>query len=374
MDFSLASLSPEERAAMQESIRQKQRVTDLLRAAGQRANRHNDLAAIAQMAGNPGIAKAALLAQKNAQAEASPVQMGQQGFMLPDQGEFVESPMYAENKRADRDLRKDSLRAQLDARREALATQEQGKNERADVLATLRAQGQADQREYRNQTLALRELLGRRELESRAEREAAKIAAKEAKPEFKEDDIRKLGAFADKKQLPRLLPQARQLLAAIETAGDKGEVDGLGTKDQLLLRAPGGTRMMSKGAVDNHTAYQGILNALTRADAGLSQTQGEVVRQALETLNHPLTSGKTRAQVLKDHIIPILEQQRGAVLGTASPAALAEYRRRQELVQGDTAWLDTLGPTKAPPKKAVPAGLNLPPGFTFIGEAPAEGG
>ena len=118
MDFSLASLSPEERMAMQESIAQKQRVTDLLRTAGQRANRHNNLAAVAQMAGNPGIAKAALLAQKNAQQEASPIQMGQQGFMLPDQGEFVESPMYVEEKRAGRQAQADNIRAQLEARAE----------------------------------------------------------------------------------------------------------------------------------------------------------------------------------------------------------------------------------------------------------------
>lgn len=337
MDFSLESLSPEDRAAIQASMAQKQRVTDLLRAAGQRANRHNNLSTIAQMANNPGIAKAALQAQKNAQQEASPVQMGQQGFMLPDQGEFVESPMYMETKQADRLARRDNIRAQAESRAEIEREREAGRNERAAEVNALRALANNSAHQYRQDTLALRELL------------AGKKEAAADKPQFKEDDIRKLGAFADKRQLPRLLPQARQLLAAIKAAGDKSEVEGLSAKDQLLLRTPGGTRLMTKAAIDNHTAYQGILNALTRADAGLSQTQGEVMRQALETLNSPLTSGKDRAQVLKDHIIPILEQQRGAVLGTASPAALAEYRRRQELVQGDTAWLDALGSAKQAP-------------------------
>lgn len=346
---------------MQESIAQKQRVTDLLRTAGQRANRHNNLAAVAQMAGNPGIAKAALLAQKNAQQEASPIQMGQQGFMLPDQGEFVESPMYVEEKRAGRQAQADNIRAQLEARAEQARMLEQGRNERAgegnELRRLLATQAEAGRQDRLSQTLALRELLADKKGREKADA-----------PQFKEDDIRKLGAFADKKQLPRLLPQAKQLLTEIDSAGDK-DIEGLTSKDQMLARIPGGSRMMSKKALDNHTAYQGILNALTRADAGLSQTQGEVVRQALETLNNPLTSSGVRAQVLRQHIIPILEQQRSAVLGTASPAALQEYRRRQELVGGDTGWLEDLLPaanTPAPPQ--VP-GLNLPKGFKVIGRA-----
>ena len=340
MDFSLASLTPEERMAMQDNIAQKQRVTDLLRAASQRANRHNDLAAIAQMAGNPGIAKAALMAQKNAQQEASPVQMGQQGFMLPDQGEFVDSPMYTENKKADRELKRDTLRAQLDARAEQLRTMEEGRNSRAAELNFLRAQAQANQQDYRMNSLALRELLANKALDAKAAKDAGK-------PEFKEADIQKLLSFADKKQLPRLLPQARQLLNAIDAAGEK-DIPGLSSVDQGLIRLPGGTRLLSKEAIDNHTALQGILNALTRADAGLSQTQGEVVRQALETLNTVPTSSKVRAQVLKQHILPILEQQRSAVLGSASPAALAEYRNRQQAIQGDTTWMDPLASSAAP--------------------------
>lgn len=358
MDFSLASLSPEERAAMQANIAQNQRVTDLLRAAGQRANRHNNLAAIAQMAGNQGISKAALLAQKNAQMEASPIQMGQQGFMLPDQGEFVESPMFAENKRADRESKQQMLDAQLAARAEQTRMLEEGRNERAgqsnELRKLLAAQAEQGRQDRLSQTLALRELLGGKK-------------SAEA-PQFKEDDIRKLGAFADKKQLPRLLPQAKQLLTEIENAGDK-DIEGLTSKDQMLARIPGGSRMMSKRALDNHTAYQGILNALTRADAGLSQTQGEVVRQALETLNNPLTSSGVRAQVLRQHIIPILEQQRAAVLGTASPAALQEYRRRQELVGGDTGWLEDLLPAANTPAPPQVSALNLPPGFKVIGRA-----
>jgi len=340
MDFSLAALSPEERAAMQESIAQKQRVTDLLRAAGQRANRHNNLAAVAQMANNPGIAKAAMLAQKNAQAEAAPVQMGNQGFMLPDQGEFVDSPMYTEQKQADRQSRAAALRASLEARREQTRLMEEGRNERAgqsnELRRLLAQQAEQGRQDRLSQSLALRELLAGKKSEEKA-----------AAPQFKEADIQKLSAFADKKQLPRLLPQARQLLKAIEAAGDK-DIPGLTSTDQMLVRAPGGTRLLSKDAIDNHTALQGILNALTRADAGLSQTQGEVVRQALETLNSVPASSQVRAQVLKKHILPILEQQRSAVLGSASPAALAEYRSRQQAIGGEVDWLDPLMGTPGP--------------------------
>jgi len=217
---------------------------------------------------------------------------------------------------------------------------EEGRNERAgqsnELRRLLAQQAEQGRQDRLSQSLALRELLAGKKSEEKA-----------AAPQFKEADIQKLSAFADKKQLPRLLPQARQLLKAIEAAGDK-DIPGLTSTDQMLVRAPGGTRLLSKDAIDNHTALQGILNALTRADAGLSQTQGEVVRQALETLNSVPASSQVRAQVLKKHILPILEQQRSAVLGSASPAALAEYRSRQQAIGGEVDWLDPLMGTPGP--------------------------
>jgi hypothetical protein len=187
---------------------------------------------------------------------------------------------------------------------------------------------------------------------------AATAAAKPAPPEFKEADIQKLGQFADKKQLPRLLIQGRQLLDQFKQFGDK--TPGFGADEQMLQRAPFGvgSSQLSPEAIDNMAAITGIYNGMTRADAGLSQTLSEVQRQALETFNSPLTSAKVRIQVFKKHILPVLEQSRSATLGTASPAALAEYRARQEAIGGNAQWMDALDfgdkPTAQP--AAAPAG------------------
>jgi hypothetical protein len=72
-----------------------------LRAATQNSQRMDTLAAVAPMLNNKGALQAALSAQKSQQGLA-PVQMGNTGFMLPGDGSFVESPMYADEKEAAR--------------------------------------------------------------------------------------------------------------------------------------------------------------------------------------------------------------------------------------------------------------------------------
>jgi hypothetical protein len=196
------------------------------------------------------------------------------------------------------------------------------------------------------------------------------VAEKPADPGFKETDIQKLAQFADKKQLPRLGSQARQLFTQLEQMGDK--TPGFSASEQMLQRTPFGDRVLSKEALDNMSAINGIYNAFTRADAGLSQTLGETQRQALEMFNNPSTSAKTRAQIFKTHIIPLIDQAKGGVFGSANPAALAEYRKRQEALGAATDWMDILSPTNksAQPPQTAPTGLQLPPGFKLIGPAP----
>lgn len=106
MDFNLADyaqqMPPEERQQMMAQLLRKQQGADQLRNANAQANQYGNLAAISQMANNEGVAGAAQMANKSAQAQYSPVQMGQTGFMLPGSGDMVENPIYTEEKDAAR--------------------------------------------------------------------------------------------------------------------------------------------------------------------------------------------------------------------------------------------------------------------------------
>lgn len=367
MDF--LDVSPQqEQQLMAQALRSKQ----LLGENNEKANQYSKFAAIAQLANNPEVARAAIAAHKNAQDQYKPTQMGLQGFALPS-GEFAESPMYTQDKMLARNqqagLQAERVAAQQQSLQDRLAAQAEAQQaQRAHQMQMQqdRLQAQAFQAE---QNRALRGTMA-----AMAEsRQAGKAADK---PLFKETDIQKLGAFVDKKQLPRLMSQGRQLAQQLDQFGE--DTPGFGADEKALQSIPFGSRMLKPEAVDNLSAINGIYNAFTRADAGLSQTLNETQRQALEMFNSPTTNAKVRAQVFRKHILPLIDQARGATLGTAHPSALAEYRARQEAVGGDVGWMDPLTVPQAPAKptgvqgkpQVIPAGLQLPPGFKVIGPAP----
>lgn len=359
MDF-LDITPQQEQQLMAQALRAKQ----LLGENTQKANRFGTLSAVAQLANNPAVAQAALQAHKNAQAQYDTQSLGQQGFALPGQGEFVESPIYQRERMATRNqqeqIQKASLAAAAQAQADRLAAQQQMQGDK------LQAQRERDQQNSMLR-MTLAQMAGQRAMDVASLRASQKADA----PTFKETDIQKLGQFADKKQLPRLLLQGRQLVDQFKQFGD--ETPGFSAKEQALQKAPFGlgAGQLSPEAVDNMTAIAGIYNGMTRADAGLSQTLNEVQRQALETFNSPLVPAKVRIQAFRKHILPVLEQSRSAVLGTAPPAALAEYRKRMEGVGGSAQWLDPLDLADKPAaavKQQAPSWL--PPGVKLIGPAP----
>lgn len=149
VDYSLtAPTDPiQQQKLLAEMMRQRQisEPQEQLTAANQRAHRFDQLAAIAPMINNDGAVQAAQMAQKGAMASSKPAQMGVQGFMLPDNGQFVESPIFAEEKRATRQLSQDNLEARLESIRQGrilqqtLANQsEEGRNDRASEGRILR--------------------------------------------------------------------------------------------------------------------------------------------------------------------------------------------------------------------------------------------
>jgi hypothetical protein len=351
MDY--LDLSPEQKQML---AAQALRAKMLLGENSQQQNKFSTLAAASHLFNNPALAQAAQAAHQAQRQKHTPLSASAQGVMLPD-GEVVQSPAYSGERMEMRNQQRSMAEAQVQARAEQQAAQIEAQKE----MLRERLGAQAQQGEQnRMLRMAIASMRGG----------GGSVAEKPPAPEFKEADIQKLAQFADKKQLPRLGSQARQLFIQLEQMGDK--TPGFSASEQLLQRTPFGDRVLSKEALDNMSAINGIYNAFTRADAGLSQTLGETQRQALEMFNSPSTSARTRAQIFKAHIIPLIDQAKGGVFGSANPAALAEYRRRQESLGAPVEWMDILSPANKAqqPAQTAPAGLQLPPGFKLIGPAP----
>ncbi len=109
----------------------------LLAGANKRANLHNTLAAVAAMSNNPGAAAAAKMAAADAQRQFAPQRLGTQGYMLPENGAFVPSKIYADEKAAARDEKAATLAATLAAKREAEALRLEDKQAAREQAATL---------------------------------------------------------------------------------------------------------------------------------------------------------------------------------------------------------------------------------------------
>lgn len=130
-DFAMG-MSPMERQRMEAQLLRRRQAGAALEDANRQGNQFNNMAAIANMANNPGVVDAAGMAAKNAQARFKPIQMGNQGFTIPATGEFVASPIYEDEQRAARQARADQARSTADAAMERARMEEAGRRDRAD--------------------------------------------------------------------------------------------------------------------------------------------------------------------------------------------------------------------------------------------------
>ena len=363
-DFAL-SMDPMDRQRMAADLLRRREAGRMLQEANRQANSMNIPAAISMMGGNKGASDALNLEMKNRQAQYKPIQMGNQGFAIPGTGEFVSSPMYEDEQRAARASRESIASSRDEAAREA-AQIRWNIAQQADETRRLLGQ-QAD--ETRREAIAQRSLLGqtmaeirRQQIEANAERQ------RNAGEQKMFAGVQKLSAFADKKQIPRLIANARQLAQQLSAGTD--DIPGFSANEQMAARVPFGDRTLKPEALDNMAAIQGIYNAFTRADAGLSQTLGETQRQALEMFNSPTTSARTRAQIFRTHILPLIETARTMTLGSADQATRDAYRRWQGETGGDPSWMDPLVLPAQPPRSAsrvpVPAASGPRPGDRYL--------
>lgn len=127
------------------------------------ANRLNILAAVAQMANNPGAAKAAELAQGAQVSQYRPYQMGNQGFALPGQGEFVSSPMYEEEQDAARTAKATALAQTLALRKQLADKAAEDKRLLEQEKADRKQELEQEKAERRREMLTMT-LEGRRQL------------------------------------------------------------------------------------------------------------------------------------------------------------------------------------------------------------------
>ena len=236
---------------MAERLRQRQEQAAAMQGANEQANQFNTLAAVTQMANNPGAAQAVQLAMRNAQAQHKPINLGAQGFALPASGKFIQSPMYDDEKDAQREQQRILLATQLQQRdadrAERLGYQRQRDSEANALrmsLAELRAQGQA----------------------SGADRAAEKAAANLDK------DVQRYSTTIDKAGLPEVM-SAVQSVQAVLSSNKPGSLSGFGRVQGLIPDALASNEMQS-----NRALMQDAANIILKSRSGAAVTTPEQVR------------------------------------------------------------------------------------------------
>lgn len=265
-DLSLSGLPPQARQQLLAQVLQGQQRSSALEQASQQANRFNTLAAVAQMANNPGVAEAALLAQRNAQAQHKPVQMGQQGFALPSTGEFISSPMYEQDRKDRAEEKRYLLEQTLQGRRDA---------QQANLEAqAARAQERAEQRERDRQ---LRMTLEGMQGDLRRELAAAGAGKRTAVDEIKlgrtrDAAVQKYATQLEKAALPEF-DQALEIAESVLTTYKPGKLPGYG---RVMSAVPSG--MLSNEGQLARTDMQMAANILLKARSGAAVTDSEMRR------------------------------------------------------------------------------------------------
>lgn len=372
MDY-LSMLQPtpeQQQRLMAERLRQRQEQAAAMQDANSQANRFNILAAVTQMANNPGAAQAVQLAMRNAQAQHKPINLGAQGFALPASGKFIQSPMYDDEKDAQREQQRALLAAQLQQRdadrAERLGYQRQRDSEANALrmsLAELRAQGRA----------------------SGADRAAEKAAASLDK------DVQRYSTTIDKAGLPEVM-NAVQSVQSVLSSNKPGTLSGFGRVQGLIPDALASNEMQS-----NRALMQDAANIILKSRSGAAVTGPEQVRflravgsgvgmdeATLRTgWNNVMSTIGARAASLGAGWAPEVHDEftrrggqdyrnfkfdpvPGAVLPQARKAAtpMVPGRNHQPAAPG---MVPGRAPASAPQGLPTAEQLGLPPGFRVVG-------
>jgi hypothetical protein len=92
---------PSKEKQMAQRLRQ-QADSEAIRSANEKANSNNLLEFASQLSNNPGLEKAGPMLAKSTRGQYSPEKIGNEGFMIPETGQFTENPTYVAQKEQDR--------------------------------------------------------------------------------------------------------------------------------------------------------------------------------------------------------------------------------------------------------------------------------
>lgn len=380
MDYGLANfaaqMSPEDRSLMTAQLLRRQQGTDALAEASRQGNRFNSVAAIAQMANNQGAARAAEMAAGNAQRQFKPVQMGNQGFMLPNSGEFIRSPMFEEEQAAARDSKRSLLEETLRARAEQARMLEDGRNARAEDANALRAM-------LASQSGQLRLTIAEMARQARLDRES--------QPKPKSPAELKAEAAAEKAAQGRegvsnTLDVLHGHYLELDKKGGIQNTDRTGLSNVLARTASSGIGQTIGGALG--TKEQSIRNSIQNIRPLLLQDIKNATGMTTGQLNSNMEL-KTYMDAATDPTLDIQANLRAIAFidqkfGTGKlldslgisprsdgrPAAAVPPAGAQGAPQAP-AGRPRPAPAGVPPQAApgMPPGLQLPPGFRVIGPA-----
>lgn len=296
----LGQFTPSPERVLAKKLR-RQQDTQSLQQAGQKANSLNMLEFATGLSNNEPLAASTATLTGRTQKQYGSVKMGEQGFMLPESGDFVESPMFTDQKEADRESR---LALTMQAQAAA--------NQRAQEANLLRAAMGAD----RNATMMA--IAGMR-AGDRTERNAERAAGQADKS--LDDGVRRLSTALEKANWPAVEAGVDTLKGTL-SKHKEGELPGYG---RFEGRVPDWAATNEMQIV--RSDMQGLANIILKARSGAAVTEPEQVRFLRE-----IGAGKGMSEeALRKgwtNVIKTLDAQRQNILAGANDDVLGEYNKR----------------------------------------------
>lgn len=335
-----------------------------LRDASQNAGRLDLLASVAQMANNPGAANATKMAAGSQREQFSPVQLGSQGFMLPSEGQFVESPMFADEKAEGRRSR--VLTAAIAAEERRQRNQERIDFEKQRELDRIEQRERESLRraESAREARALRLTLGgvaRANADERARSRADTDA---------ENRVRKFSESLEKAGLPELDQALGNVRGVLEKYRD--DIPGYG---RLMSLAP--DFALTDEAQQVRADMQMAANIILKARSGAAVTNQEQQRFLREVA---AGKGFSVAALRRgwDNIFEAVEGKKQNILSSVPDDVLRVYNERSPVpltrrapsearllrASASSAGVPTKGGDRGARAPAAPSADTPPPGIS----------
>ncbi len=300
-----------------------------LQDANANAHQFDTLAAVSQMANNPGVAQAAKIAQTNAQGRYKPLSLGAQGFALPASGDFVASPIYEDQKNSDRLLRQ-TLADQTAAQQKA-ETERKRENDQQRAL-------------FQTALLGMRGSnadLQRQLLEARIE--ATRERGSNAKTKELDQQLTKYTNAIEKGNIPAIDTGLKKISGIFEKY-QTGDIPGFGAVTNMLP-----DMMVSDEGKNNRVDMQLTANQILRGLSGQAVT-GQENQRFLTAVGRG--AGMTAEQLRRGwaNVYEEINSKKRNLNSMLSPDAMAEYRNR-----GGADYTDYELPAWAKPFMAKPA-------------------